>query len=192
MSRQIRLSIGDFARMTHLSVKALRHYHDVGLLEPARVDRSSGYRFYEPGQLAIAQVIRRFRDLGMPIDEVRAVLQAPDVMTRNEIIVAHLDRMEAQLTQTQAVVTSLRSLLDRPPGPVSVEYRSVPRIRALAISEVVTAAEMEAWWLAAFTELSQVALAAGVRPGRPQRHAVLGRPVRAGDRRGGRVHPGLR
>ena len=40
--------IGDFSRMTHLSVKALRFYHDQGLLEPARIDPATGYRFYDP------------------------------------------------------------------------------------------------------------------------------------------------
>ena len=73
------VSIGDFSRMTHLSIKALRFYHDQGLLEPARIDPSTGYRFYEPGQVPVAQVIRRFRDLDMPLDQVRAVLQAPDL-----------------------------------------------------------------------------------------------------------------
>ena len=38
------VSVGQFATMTHLSVKTLRHYHDVGLLEPARVDEWTGYR----------------------------------------------------------------------------------------------------------------------------------------------------
>jgi DNA-binding transcriptional MerR regulator len=60
------VSIGDFSRMTHLSVKALRFYHDQGLLEPARIDPATGYRFYEPAQVPLAQVIRRFRDLDMP------------------------------------------------------------------------------------------------------------------------------
>src|SRR5262249_2969673 len=41
---QVRLTIGDFARMTHLSVKALHHYHDQGLLVPADIDRWTGYR----------------------------------------------------------------------------------------------------------------------------------------------------
>ena len=87
------LSIGDFSRMTHLSVKALRHYHDVG---PARtrveVDHISGYRYYETGARSrLAQVIRRFRDLGMPLDQsVKSVLEAPDVPARNKAIVAHL------------------------------------------------------------------------------------------------------
>ena len=45
------VTIGDFSRMTHLSVKALRHYHDVGLLEPAQVDTASGYRLYQASQV---------------------------------------------------------------------------------------------------------------------------------------------
>jgi DNA-binding transcriptional MerR regulator len=40
------VSIGQFATMTHLSVKTLRHYHEVGLLEPAHVDAGTGYRYY--------------------------------------------------------------------------------------------------------------------------------------------------
>ncbi len=93
------LTIGDFSRMTYLSIKALRHYHDVGLLEPAEVDTASGYRLYDASQVPVAQVIRRFRDLGMPLEEVKAVLEAPDVGSRNEVVVAHLERMEAQLSR---------------------------------------------------------------------------------------------
>ncbi len=73
------LTIGEFSRMTHLSVKALRHYDDLDLLSPAEVDGSSGYRRYATGQVPIAQVIRRFRDLDMPLEEIRSVLNAPDV-----------------------------------------------------------------------------------------------------------------
>jgi DNA-binding transcriptional MerR regulator/effector-binding domain-containing protein len=163
----VRLPIGDFAKMTHLSVKALRHYHDVGVLEPAQVDPWSGYRFYEPDQIAVAQVIRRFRELGMPLEEVKAVLQAPDVGSRNDVIVAHLARMESQLAQTQAVVASLRSLLERPAPVVAVEYRSAGRARALAVRDVVTEAEIQDWWVAAFTELYGALSAAGIAPAGP-------------------------
>ena len=96
------LSIGDFSRMTHLSVKALRHYHDMGVLVPAAIDPFSGYRSYDTGQVPTAQVIRRLRDLNMPLDQIRAVLEASDVGERNQEIVAHLERMESQLAQTQA------------------------------------------------------------------------------------------
>jgi DNA-binding transcriptional MerR regulator len=147
------LTIGDFSRMTHLSVKALRHYHDVGLLEPAEVDRSSGYRLYDAGQVPVAQVIRRFRDLGMPVEEVKSVLAAPDVRTRNRVIVAHLERMEDQLEQTKATVASLRAVLEAPRAPAPVEYRTVGPTPTLAIQERVRLAEMDAWWFGAFQEL---------------------------------------
>ena len=55
------LSIGDFSRATHLTVKTLRHYHQIGLLEPADVDPHTGYRRYTTDQIPTAQVIRRFR-----------------------------------------------------------------------------------------------------------------------------------
>jgi DNA-binding transcriptional MerR regulator/effector-binding domain-containing protein len=164
----VRLAIGDFSKMTHLSVKALRHYHDVGLLEPAEIDPASGYRYYEASQLRVAQVIRRFRDLDMPLDEIRAMLQAPDVAARNAIIVAHMRRMESQLAVTQAAVSSLRSLLERPLAPMTVENRSVGEVSALAIVERVTAADLHDWSIGAFTELDQALSDAAVPAAGPR------------------------
>jgi DNA-binding transcriptional MerR regulator len=147
------LPIGDFSKMTHLSIKTLRHYHEIGVLEPARIDTSSGYRFYDPSQVPTAQVIRRFRDLGMPLDDVRAMLQAPSVDVRNKVITEHLERMELQLQHTQEAVGSLRVLLEHPPARLPVEYRSAPRTRALGIAEVVDFSDAEEWTVAALTEL---------------------------------------
>src|SRR6266700_3246964 len=151
----VRLSIGDFSRMTYLSVKSLRRYHDMGLLVPAAVDRYSRFRYYEPAQVPLGQVIRRFRDLGMPLEQVKEVLQAPDAASRNELIVAHLRQMEKALEQTQQSVASLRALLERPSqAPISVEYRSVPATPVLAISEPVAMNDIGEWWGAAFGELN--------------------------------------
>jgi DNA-binding transcriptional MerR regulator len=48
------LTVGDFSRATHLSVKTLRHYHQVGLLEPTTVNPDTGYRYYSAGQIPAA------------------------------------------------------------------------------------------------------------------------------------------
>jgi effector-binding domain-containing protein len=64
------LSIGEFARVTHLSVRTLRRYHDAGLLEPARVDAATGYRYYSARQIPTAQVIHRLREPDMPLTDV--------------------------------------------------------------------------------------------------------------------------
>jgi len=72
------LTIGEFAQVTHLSVRTLRRYHERGLLEPAVVDPDSGYRYYTSEQIPAAQVIHRLRELDMPLREVREVLATPD------------------------------------------------------------------------------------------------------------------
>lgn len=161
------VAIGDFARMTHLSVKALRHYHDVGLLAPATVDPSSGYRYYDTGQVPVAQVIRRLRDLGMPLDEVRAVVEASDVETRNAAIVAHLQRMEQQLAQTRETVGGLRSLLQGPPRRLPVDFRTIPAATVLAVTDRVTVTEFADWWTAAFADLRDAVRTSGLQTDGP-------------------------
>jgi DNA-binding transcriptional MerR regulator len=154
----VRLTIGDFSRMTHLSVKALRHYHEIGLLEPVAVNPESGYRIYDSDQVPTAQVIRRLKDLGMALDDVRRVLQAPDVSSRNRAIVDHLQRMEADLELTKANVASLRRLLETPERrEPSVEFRSLPPTTSIAIRERVTVESLDDWWVAAFGELHSAA-----------------------------------
>src|SRR3954449_2462023 len=146
------LSIGDFSRMTFLTVKALRHYQQVGLLEPARTDPSSGYRYYRPEQVGDARLIRRLRDLDLPVDDVRAVLRAPDEATRNAVMVEHLDRMSKQLEQVQDTVDSLRRLLTGEGAGLPVSYRDEPASMVLAIRGHVDGDGAVTWWLEAFTE----------------------------------------
>jgi DNA-binding transcriptional MerR regulator len=162
------VTIGDFSRMTHLSVVALRHYHDVGLLRPAEIDPDSGYRFYAPEQVQIAQVIRRFRALGMPLDEIRDVLRAPDAAARNQVIVAHMQRMESQLAATQSVVTSLRSLLERAPGPIAVSHRLVGSAQSAAIRDQISPAQLDGWLTTAQLEIDAVLAEAAVKPAGPR------------------------
>jgi DNA-binding transcriptional MerR regulator/effector-binding domain-containing protein len=149
------LPIGDFARATQLSVKALRHYHRVGLLEPADVDPFTGHRRYVTGQIPAAQVIRRFRELDMPIEGIRAVLAAPDLAARNDLIAAHLRRLEDGLTRTHAAVASLRDLLDHPAGPAraAISHRSVAAVPAAAISAVIDLDDVGPWFAGAIGEL---------------------------------------
>jgi len=67
------LTIGAFARAARLSPKALRLYDELGLLRPARVDPVSGYRLYEPSQLARARLVAWLRRIGMPLARIRVV-----------------------------------------------------------------------------------------------------------------------
>ena len=158
---RVRLTIGDFSRMTLLSVKALRHYHEIGLLEPVAVDPETGYRIYDTDQVPTAQVIRRLKDLGMALDDVKRVLQAPNVEARNRAIVDHLQRMERDLEQTKSNVASLRRLLEGPGAQDSrVDLRWVGPASAIAIRERVTVEGLDSWWAEAFGELHKAAASA--------------------------------
>jgi DNA-binding transcriptional MerR regulator len=161
------LTIGEFSRITHLSVKTLRHYHQVGLLEPADVDTRTGYRHYTTGQIPTAQVIRRFRSLDMPIEEVRAVLNAPDHEARNALITSHLIRLEDELAQTQLSVASLRSLLENAAAPITVEHRTVPATVSAGIHETVDLEDLLPWYRGALGELHASIEAQGLRPSGP-------------------------
>ena len=161
------LTIGDFSRATHLSVKMLRHYHDIGLLPPVDVDQATGYRYYGTGQIATAQVIRRFRDLDMPLEEIHAVLSAPDPDTRSRLISAHLARLEASLARTQSAVATLRDLLDHPQAETPVMHRHADAVSAAAISEIVDRADALAWYQGALGELQATLTAQGVAASGP-------------------------
>jgi DNA-binding transcriptional MerR regulator len=156
------LSIGDFSRATHLSVKTLRYYHREGVLEPLEIDESSGYRRYSVEQIPTAQVIHRFRDLGMPVDDVRRVITAPDPAARSALISRHLQRLEEELGKTQAAVASLRDLLDHPAAEWPVEHRRVPAMRVAAITEEVQTAQLGPWYQGALGELYATVSAQGL------------------------------
>ena len=104
------LTIGEFASLTHLSVRTLRRYHEAGLLEPASVDEFSGYRYYTVDQIPNAQVIHRLRELDVPLADVKAILATEEPQRRADLIAGHLQRLEDELDRTRAAVRSLRQL----------------------------------------------------------------------------------
>jgi DNA-binding transcriptional MerR regulator len=161
------LTIGDFSRATLLSVKTLRHYHRVGLLAPADVDADTGYRRYTTDQIPTAQVIRRFRDLDMPLDQIHAVLEAPDLRTRNELIAAHLASLEKNLARAQSAVASLRDLLAGPSSAAPVSHRRVGATTTAAVTAVIAIADLVPWYRGALGELHATLDARGVRASGP-------------------------
>ena len=68
------MSIGEFARLSRLSPKALRLYDELGLLPPAQVDPDSGYRWYAAGQLDNARLVAALRQIGVPLAQITVIL----------------------------------------------------------------------------------------------------------------------
>lgn len=108
MSDHPLLNIGAFSVLTGLSIPTLRHYDDVGLLPPASVDATSGYRRYRPDQIAIGRLIRSLRAVDMPIDAIReAVLARDDGATRLALI-----EHRSRLTERRRAVAQMIATLD--------------------------------------------------------------------------------
>jgi DNA-binding transcriptional MerR regulator len=156
------LSIGEFARLTRLSVRTLRRYHEAGLLEPASVDPASGYRYYSSEQIPAAQVIHRLREVDVPLVDVGRILAAEDPGVRAELLSAHLRRVEAELERTRAAAVSLRRLLAPDTEQLDVQLRTVAARTVAAITAEVRRDDVLEWYAEAMSELD--AAVAGHEP----------------------------
>src|SRR5574339_582645 len=64
------IRIGDFSKLSRVSVKTLRYYDETGLLKPVHVDPFTGYRLYEYSQLSTLHRILALKDLGFSLEEI--------------------------------------------------------------------------------------------------------------------------
>lgn len=72
------LRIGEFSKLSHLTVKALRFYEKEGILVPAAIDEWTGYRYYETSQLNQAATIKAYRQLALSVEEIKAIFSGAD------------------------------------------------------------------------------------------------------------------
>jgi serine/threonine protein phosphatase PrpC len=104
------LNIGEFARASRLSAKALRLYDELGLLPPAHVDPVTGYRFYAPDQLERARLVLWLRQLGMPLAQIRTVCDLPPAAAAAQIS-RFWDQVEADMASRRDLAGFLVGML---------------------------------------------------------------------------------
>lgn len=140
------LSIGQMAKMNNISEKALRRYHDYGLLHPSRIDGQTGYRYYSVEQSMIVDTIRRLQFMGFSFEEIKRIQDSQDITLLRDLLQDHYSSIEhrrAQFARASAMAEDyLRRadlLLDEPMRhEVMLEYipaRSVVRFDADVFSE---------------------------------------------------------
>ena len=111
MQQQL-LPIGRFSRLTGLTVKALRHYDELGLLRPAAVDDDTGYRYYGTEQVAVAETIATLRRLELPLDDIATLLATDDPATVRRVLVDHRRRTMLRAAELNVVLQRLQPLID--------------------------------------------------------------------------------
>ena len=133
MDDETLIPIGRFARATGLTVKALRHYDDVGVLRPAHVDVATGYRYYDASQIRDGEAIRRLRSLEVPLPEIAEVLAGD-----RDRLVAHGFRLHERfdddvraLVEVSAIVQSGEELV--PEQPLEFELVDAPELRLAGV-----------------------------------------------------------
>lgn len=134
------LKIGDFSRLARVTVKALRHYDEQGLLRPAHVDRSTGYRWYAAEQLESVGRILLLKDLGFGLPEIRRLLADPagldDALDARRLVL--IDGIVEDQRRVRRLDSFRRALVESGDAP-PVVLRRIDPILALAAREVVTA-----------------------------------------------------
>jgi DNA-binding transcriptional MerR regulator len=100
-------SIGEFSRITGLTVKTLRFYHDEGLLVPSFVDPKTGYRHYQAGQIETARAIAYLRSLEFSLADIKSILSGAG----EQDVLAILEKQKAALdSRIRALRTAVRSI----------------------------------------------------------------------------------
>lgn len=137
------IRIGDFSRLALVSIKTLRHYDELGLLKPARVDRFTGYRYYRVEQLQRLNRILALKDLGLSLEQVAGLLQT-DVSAEEMRGMLRLKQAEAKsrIAEAQAqlarVEARLRQIEKEGSFPMyEVVLKKVPAQRVAAIRRVL-------------------------------------------------------
>ncbi|MGE4302634.1 MAG: helix-turn-helix domain-containing protein [Novosphingobium sp.] len=131
-------TIGELGKATSTNVETIRYYERIGLL--AKPERTSGnYRSYGKAELGRLSFIRRARDLGFPLDRVRALLSLSDDRTRNCAMVDalardHLAEVERKIADLTALRSELSALLDTCDGGTVGDCRIIEALAPPATS----------------------------------------------------------
>lgn len=133
--------IGDFSRLARVTIKALHHYDEAGLLQPSHVDRHSGYRYYDASQLQTLHRILLLKDLGFSLEQIQELLRADaeslarTLDTRRRELAESIAADQARLRRLEALQLTLDQAGDagRPP----VLLRDAPAIEVYSVRKRV-------------------------------------------------------
>ena len=149
------LPIGTFSKLCKLSIKALRHYQDIGVLKPALIDRASGYRYYSISQAAEAERIRQLRALDMPLDEIRQVLKHREFTEVKPLLERHRERILDRKKECERALDFIEKLMDSDDKGFDyrINRREVVEQAILSISERTSLKVLDQVFGKAFGEL---------------------------------------
>ncbi|MBT2293205.1 MerR family transcriptional regulator [Paenibacillus albidus] len=141
--------IGTFAKMSGVTVKTLRHYDELGLLEPARVDKESGYRFYTAEQLLTIRRIAGFKEQGLTLEMMRPLLSGPVSLALAErTLLRKRKELEQQIQEAQRQLAEIDERIVQierhaaASAEVKISLRSVEPVLVASIREILPQSQL--------------------------------------------------
>jgi len=131
------ISIGEFARRSRLSLKALRLYDERGVLVPARVDQASGYRYYDTAQLDEARLVVMLRELQLPLKAVKELLACDPAEAATRIAEHWRDAEAAHDARRELADYLVNRLRGKRPVMYEVATREMPERSLLCLKREV-------------------------------------------------------
>ena len=137
------MSIGQFAKASRLSLKALRLYDRKDLLKPHRIDVHTGYRYYDEGQLERARMILLLRSIDMPLDEIKEVLAAPKATSTN-LVEHYWGEIESRMEHSRRVVDHIYLILrgEEKHMPYKVNQKEFTDTLTISVCDEVSIADL--------------------------------------------------
>ncbi|TLS49672.1 MerR family transcriptional regulator [Paenibacillus antri] len=103
--------VSEFSAMTGLSRDTLRYYDEIKLLEPARIDPSNGYRYYDNGSYVLAVLLVKLRSLGFTIQEMVSVMNDESFANLESLLLQKRARIQSQIDGLQAKMKDIDEFL---------------------------------------------------------------------------------
>ncbi len=119
------LKIGEFSKLSQLTVKTLRFYEQEGLLLPANIDSFTNYRMYETGQLYAAAKIKAYRQLDLSIEDIKKIFDGADV---KEILGLKADSLQKQKNEIDVRLRLLKHILEENDMSYQVTVKEIPAV----------------------------------------------------------------
>ncbi len=138
------LKIGEFSKLSHNTVKALRFYEKEDLLIPASVDEWTGYRLYESSQLETAAKIKTFRQLGLSIDEIKSIFSGEDVM---KVLSAREAELRKLQQKTDIQLSVIKFFMEEKEMKYQVTLKEIPEMIVYSSETVLAEYEDAMQWI---------------------------------------------
>ena len=140
--------IGDFSKLSFVSIRMLRYYDEVGIFKPAQVDDFTGFRYYSAKQLPIINKIVQLRDLGFNVTEIQSYLDQPDMQAKEDLLHKKLTEIEHNIAQEHQKIHKIKFAIqnlykENEMTNYEVEIKSVPSYQMLALREIIPAYDQE-------------------------------------------------